>query len=84
MYSDSGNMHLLTCMGEVSDQRAACRSFDDAPHVPVAATSAVSDFNEELQVDPLFFYSIIALRAMDVVSKHSLSIPATSKNLQEV
>ena len=48
--SDGGNMHLLTCVDEVLEQREVCRAFDTAPHAPAAGTSTVAMFNGKLQV----------------------------------
>ena len=36
------NMHLLTCVDEVSGQCEVCWTFDEAPHVPTAGNAAVS------------------------------------------
>ena len=50
----------------------------------VEGTSTASMFNEKLQAALSFLADIVALRAIDVFSKHSLLIPARSKIHQEV
>ena len=52
--------------------------------MPVAGASTAFMFNEKLQVDPLLFGDIIALRATGVFSKYSALMPVRSKNPQEV
>ena len=61
-----------------------CRAFERAPRVPIVGPPAVSMFNERLRVSLSFLGGIIALRALDAASKYPLSIPARSKNSQEV
>ena len=34
--SNGSNMHLVTLVGEVSDQCKVCRASDESPHVPSA------------------------------------------------
>ena len=53
--SESGNSNLVNYAGEVLEHCEICRAFDKAPDVTIAATSAVSMFNEKRQVDPFFF-----------------------------
>ena len=66
---DGNNLHLLTCVGEVSEQREGCRAFDKAPHAPIAGASAAAMSNEELLADLLVLDAAIAVRAMGVFSK---------------
>ena len=66
------------------EQCEVCRAFDKAPHAPIGGTSTVAMFNGKLQADLLFLGVLIALRAIDLSSKHFLLIPARSKNLQEI
>ena len=53
-------------MGEVLGRSEVRRASHKAPHVPIAATPAVSMFNERLHVDLLFPRDLIAQRVMDV------------------
>ena len=77
-------MRLLTSVGKVSEQCEVCRASDKAPHVPIAATRAVSLFSGKLQVGLFSLDDLIALRAMDVFSKYFHLIPARSQNPHEV
>ena len=52
--SDGGMSHLANRADEVLENCDVCRAFDKAPRVPIAGTSAVSMFNEKVQVDLLF------------------------------
>ena len=51
------------------------RAFEQAQHVPFAATSTVSVFNEKLQVDLSSRYDLFALRARGVSPMNSLLVP---------
>ena len=51
---------------------------------PVAGASTAAMFNEKVKVDPLFLGGMLALRIMDVFSKHSPLIPVQTKNPEEV
>ena len=82
--SDEGNLHLLSCVDEVSEQCDVCQDFDNAPLVPIAGASTFAMFNGKLWVDLLFLDDIVAPHAMDVYSKYSFLIPARSKNPREV
>ena len=53
--SDGDNLHLLTCVDEVLEQRDVCRAFDRAPNAPVARTPAVALSDENLQADLPFW-----------------------------
>ena len=53
--SDVDNMHLLTCVDEVSDQ---CGAFGKAPHVRIAGASSASMFNEKNGWRALYFWAI--------------------------
>ena len=54
MYSEGVSAHLLPRVDEAVGQCEVCRASGKAPHAPVAGTSTVSIFNEELLVDLLF------------------------------
>ena len=45
--SDWDYIHLVTCVDEVSEQCEVRRTFDKAPHVPVAGASAALVFHEK-------------------------------------
>ena len=62
---------MVNFVDDVLDHCDVCRAFDEAPHVPVAGTHAVSMFNEKVHVDPLFLDDLIAVHAMDMFSKYS-------------
>ena len=78
--SDGGVSHSVNDVDEVLENGDVCRASDKAPHVPLAGASAVSMFNEKVQVDLLFIEDLIALRAMDAFPKDSLFLPVQSKN----
>ena len=85
--SDAANMHLLTYVVEVFEQREVRRPFDEAPHVPLAGTPAAAMFNKKLQKDPPSFgdiiaerRKIIALRPTAAHSKYSVLILVRSKH----
>ena len=82
--SSGGNMHMVKYVGAALGKRDACRPFDAAPHVPIAWAPALSMFNGELQVDPLFLGDLIASRVIDAFSKYSHLLPFRSKNPKEV
>ena len=46
--SDEGSMHLVNYVDEVPQQCDLSRASDNAPHVPIAATSAAPTFNGKL------------------------------------
>ena len=71
-------------MDEVLRGRGVCRASEQVPHLPIAGNSLASSFNEQLQVDMLFLYDAIALRAMDVYSKCPHLVLVRSKSLLEV
>ena len=73
-------MHLLTRVDEVLEQCEVSRAFDNAPRSPAAGTSAVAMFSEAPHVHLQFLGDIIAVHAMDVLSKDSLLIPVRTKN----
>ena len=77
--SDGGNMLLVNYVEAAMEHCEVCRASDEAAHAPISGTSAVSMPNEELQVDLLILDALIASRPMDVVSKYSLLIAASSK-----
>ena len=76
--------HLVNHVDAVLENRDARRALDMAPRVPIAGTSAVSMFNEKVQVDLPFSGDPIVEHAMDVFSKNSLLRPVQSENPQEV
>ena len=82
--SDGGISHLANYVDEVLENCDVCRASEAAPRVPIAGTSAVSMFNEEVQVDLLFSDDLVAAHAMDVFSRYSLLRPDQAKNPQEV
>ena len=82
--SDGRDMHSVDCVDEVSERCDVRRSYEKAPHVPIAETSTVSMFNEKLRPDLAFLGDLIALHAVDVFSKFSLLIPVRSMCHQEV
>ena len=93
-----GNLHLLTCAGEVVEQREVFRSFDKAPRDPIAGTSTAAMFNEKFLADLLVLgdcaaamsmrsycghvHCAIAAHAMGVFSKFPLLIPVRTRNPQ--
>ena len=77
-------MRLATSVGGVSLQCEVRRSLDAGPHVSFAGAITAFMSNEKLQVDLSFPVNIFALRAMDLSSEYSLSIPIRSKNAREV
>ena len=44
--SDEANMHLPTCVGEVSERHEVRRASDKKPDVPIAGASTVPAFRE--------------------------------------
>ena len=54
MDSDGGNLGFFGCADAVPQRCEVCGSFDDAPHLPIAATSSATSLNEGPQVALLF------------------------------
>ena len=54
--ADSGGdtIRLFGCVDEVLQQCPVCRTYDKAPHLPIAGTSPASSYDENLRVGPLF------------------------------
>ena len=48
---DEEQMHLSNFADGATEHSDVRCAFDEAPHVPIAGTSTVSIFNENLQVD---------------------------------
>ena len=71
--SDGESMHLVNHVGEVLEQREACRASDEASRAPKAGTSTVSSFLDD----------VIALHVMGAFSKYSSLLPIRSTNPQE-
>ena len=69
MVAEGDAQSLIRHVDEVAAQRGACKAFEKAPHIPISGTSAVSMFNERLQVDLFFLDDVVTLRIMDVFSK---------------
>ena len=46
--ADGETVGLVSSVDEVMQQRDVCRAFDEAPYLPIAATSSASSFSEEL------------------------------------
>ena len=44
--SEGGDSRLVNYVDDVLERCEACRPFCEAPHVPIAGTSAVSTFND--------------------------------------
>ena len=82
--SDGDQMHLPTYVDEVSEQCEVRRTFENAPHLPVAATSSESAFHENIQADPLVLRGIFALCAIAMYSKYCFWVQALSKNPLDV
>ena len=76
--------HLVNQVDKVLETSDVCRAFDKAPHIPIAGTTAVSAFNEKVEVDLPFLDDLIVVHAMDVFSKYPLLHPAQFKNPQKV
>ena len=64
--SAGGMSHLVNQVGQVLETCDVCRAFDKAPHIPIAGATAVSAFNEKVQVDLLFVDDLVVVHAMDV------------------
>ena len=77
---NGGNLHLLQHVHEVLGHCDVRRAFGRAPHVLTAGTSAISIFNEKLQLDLLFWGEIVPLHS----ENSELLIPAHSENPKEV
>ena len=82
--SKVGNSHSANYVYKVLERCENPRGPDKAPHVPTADTSAVSMFNEKVQVDLLSLDEFIALRAVDLLSEYPLLLPVQPRNSQEV
>ena len=82
--ADGGHAHLANNVDEVSGQCEVCRTFDKAPHVPIADTSTASMFNEKAQVDLPSVDGIVVLRAVDMRPTFSPLLPVQSEYPQEV
>ena len=82
--SEGVNAHSITCVEDAAGQCELCQAFDKAPHAPVAGTSTVALFNEELQVDLLFLDDITALHILEVHFRYSFLLPVRANNLPEV
>ena len=76
--------HSVDFAGDILEQCDVCKAFDQAPHIAIAGTSAVSTFQEKVRVDLLFPDALIALRGMDMFRKNSLLSPVLPKNPKEV
>ena len=74
---------LVSYVDEALDQCVICRVRDEAPHIPIAGTSAVLAFNRKMQVDFVLPNAAIALHAMDFYPNYSPIIPTRSKNPQK-
>ena len=65
--SDGGDMRVANFVDGLLGRCLVCRAFDNAPRIPIAATSAMSISDEKMRVDHLFPGDIIALRAIGCV-----------------
>ena len=81
---EGDNVHLRQHVGEVLEHCEVCRTFDCAPYVPLAGTSAVPMFNGEVQVGLLCLDGIVASLPMDFFSRYPLLPPPRTRNPQEV
>ena len=66
--ADGDSQRLLGCVSGVLGPCEVCRASEEAPHLPVAGTSAAPPFNEKLQVVLLSVGGVGALHAMDMDS----------------
>ena len=82
--SDGYTMGLANYLDETLEQCEICHALDKAHRIPIAGSSTVSALRGKLLLNLLYLDDAVALRAMDVSPKHSLSIPARPKNPQEV
>ena len=70
--SDGINSHSANYVDEVLENCDVFGAPDKAPHVPIAGASAVSVFNEKVQVDLLFLADLIVLHASDMFTNTRL------------
>ena len=71
---DADNMRdvEIKVVDEVANQCGVWMVLDQAPHVSIAGTSAVSAFNEKVLVDLFFLGDVNPVRALDPFLKYSL------------
>ena len=81
---DGETFGLANYVDEALEQSEICRTYDTAPHVPIAGTTTVSPVNERLQVELSFSGDAISLRATYDYCTYPLSAPLRSQNPQEV
>ena len=77
-------MRFANFADEVSEQRASCRVYDEAPHIPISDTSTARGSFGKPQLNPLLLGATYAFRAMGVSPKYPLLILARSRNHQEL
>ena len=81
--SEGGNSYSVNFVDDVGENCDVRKAFEKAPYVPIAGATAVSMFNEKVQVGPQFSDDLIALHAMDICPTYSPLTPAQSKNPQK-
>ena len=67
-------------MGALVNQRDVRQDSSEKPYIPGAGTSPALSSTKQIQASLLFLEDVIALRAMDLVSKNSLSGRERSKD----